>query len=137
MATFGTPHPGPRDAANALAAARAMLTRIAGWNEERAGAGAPPIRLSVGIHYGEVVLGNIGTERRLEFAVIGDVVNVACRLETLTRILHTQLVVSDALLAAVRNEDCNGADATVGLRRASPRMLRGRDAPVEVWTLSA
>src|SRR3546814_1315828 len=60
MATFGTPEPGPRDAANALAAGRAMLRTVEEWNRERIAAGEPPIQLSIGIHYGEVVLGNIG-----------------------------------------------------------------------------
>src|SRR3546814_15616803 len=66
MATFGTPEPGPRDAANALAAGRAMLRTVEEWNRERIAAGEPPIQLSIGIHYGEVVLGHIGSERRLE-----------------------------------------------------------------------
>ena len=85
MATFGTPEAGADDAHNALAAARAMLASIDAWNRERGGPGREPIRLSIGIHYGEVVLGDIGSERRLEFAVLGDVVNVASRLEQLTR----------------------------------------------------
>src|SRR3546814_16940159 len=76
---------------NALAAGRAMLRTVDEWNRERIAAGEPPIRLSVGIHYGEVVLGNIGSERRLEFAVLGDVVNVASRLETLTDRKSTRL----------------------------------------------
>jgi len=138
MATFGTPRPGAHDAANALAAARAMLGSIEAWNAERVAAGAPPIRLSIGIHYGAVVLGDIGTERRLEFAVIGDVVNVASRLEALTRSLDTPLVVSNALITAVHDEGGQSHSALLaGLARVRPRMLPGRDAPVEVWTLAA
>src|SRR3546814_9511924 len=102
MATFGTPEPGPRDAANALAAGRAMLRTVEEWNRERIAAGEPPIQLSIGIHYGEVVLGNIGSERRLEFAVLGDVVNVARRLETLTRDLQCHLAACSALVTAAR-----------------------------------
>src|SRR5690606_37992761 len=104
MATFGTPEPGPRDAVNALAAGRAMLATIADWNVERQAAGEPPVRLSIGIHYGEAVLGNIGTDRRLEFAVLGDVVNVASRLETLTRKLGCRLAASAELIAATRSQ---------------------------------
>ena len=134
MATFGTPDAGPNDAANALAAARAMLADIATWNHERVRAGETAVRLSIGIHYGEVVLGDIGSERRLEFAVIGDVVNVASRLESLTRELGSPLVVSDALVAAVRASP-TGAPTLAGLRRAEPHHLRGRDQPVAVWIL--
>ncbi len=134
MATFGTPDAGPDDAANALAAARAMLANIDGWNRSRVRAGETAVRLSIGIHYGEVVLGDIGSERRLEFAVIGDVVNVASRLESLTRELGSPLVVSDALVAAVRASP-TGAPTLAGLRRAEPQHLRGRDQPVAVWIL--
>src|SRR3546814_15214240 len=73
MATFGTPEPGPRDAANALAAGRAMLRTVEEWNRERIAAGEPPITLSIGIPYGEVVLGNLGPERPPDFPVLGDV----------------------------------------------------------------
>ncbi len=85
MATFGTPDPGPHDASNAVRCGHAMLAAIEDWNRERRASGAEPIALSVGLHCGTVVLGDIGSERRLEFAVLGDVVNVASRLEALTR----------------------------------------------------
>jgi adenylate cyclase len=136
MATFGTPETGPDDAGNALAAARAMLRSIDAWNRERAARGDPPIRLSIGIHYGEVVLGDVGSARRLEYAVIGDVVNVASRLEELTRALDTSLVVSDALISAVRAEGDRRA-ALAGLERTAPHALRGRTAAVALWVLRA
>ncbi len=134
MATFGTPEAGPDDAQNALGAARAMLASIDAWNRERGGPGAEPIRLSIGIHYGEVVLGDIGSERRLEFAVLGDVVNVASRLEELTRRLDSPLVVSDAVVQAARGRPAD-ASALVGLHPAEAQQLRGRDQPVAVWRL--
>jgi adenylate cyclase len=135
MATFGTPEAGPDDAGNALAAARAMLASIDAWNQGRAAQGEPPVRLSIGIHYGNVVLGDVGSARRLEFAVIGDVVNVASRLEGVSRRLATRLVVSDALVEAVRAAGGRPATALAGLERAAPETLRGRDAPVALWVL--
>ena len=134
MATFGTPEAGPDDARNALAAARAMLVSIDAWNRERGGLGGDPIRLSIGINYGEVVLGDVGSERRLEFAVLGDVVNVASRLEELTRKLDSPLVVSDALVRAVQERHA-AAPALLGLCPAEAQQLRGRDQPVAVWRL--
>jgi adenylate cyclase len=131
MATFGTPDAGPDDAGNALAAAGAMLASIDAWNRGRVAQGEPPIRLSIGIHYGDVVLGDVGSVRRLEFAVIGDVVNVASRLEELSRQLDTRLVVSDAVVEASRGR----AAALAGLDRAAPQALRGRSAPVALWVL--
>ncbi|MGH6898337.1 MAG: adenylate/guanylate cyclase domain-containing protein [Geminicoccaceae bacterium] len=135
MATFGTPDAGPDDAGNALAAARAMLASIDAWNRARAVQGEPPVHLSVGIHYGEVVLGDIGSARHLEFAVIGDAVNVASRLEELSRTLATRLVASDALVEAVRAAGGRQATILAGLERAAPQTLRGRSAPVALWVL--
>jgi adenylate cyclase len=136
MATFDTPEAGPADAGNALAAARAMLGSIDAWNQSRAAQGEPAIRLSIGIHYGEVVLGDVGSARRLEYAVIGDVVNVANRLEELTRELDTSLVVSDALMSAVRAKGDRRAELA-GLERTAPHLLRGRSAAVALWVLRA
>ena len=83
MATFGTPDPGSQDAGNAVRCARAMLAEMDRWNREREAAGDQPIEISIGLHYGTVVLGDIGSARRLEYAVLGDTVNVASRLEEL------------------------------------------------------
>lgn len=138
MCTFGTPEAGPQDAANAFRCARAMLAATDAWNAERAAAREPPIRLSIGIHYGEVVLGDIGSERRLEFAVLGDVVNVASRLEECTRQLDCRVVASDDLVRQARDQAGAGADAVlVDFRAGEPQKLRGRDEPVAVWTLAA
>jgi adenylate cyclase len=135
MATFGTPTVGPHDARNALAAARAACAAIASWNAERAARGEPAIQVSIGIHYGPVVLGDIGSERRMEFAVLGDVVNVAERLEGLTRRLGCQIVVSDDTVQALRKESPGEVDALLaGFGAAPAQELRGRAQPVAVWT---
>ena len=76
MATFGTPFPGSVRRRNALRCAQAMLVSIDELNRERNKRGEPPVRISLGLHYGEVVLGDIGLNR-LEFAVIGTTVNAA------------------------------------------------------------
>lgn len=131
MATFGTPEPGPHDAANALAAGREILATVDAWNRERIAAGKPPIRISVGLHYGEAVLGNIGSDRRLEFAVLGDVVNVASRLESLTREIGCRLVASAELVEAARSQA--GPECLSGLTAMGTRKLYGRVNTVEVW----
>jgi adenylate cyclase len=91
MATFGTPEVGPRDAANAIACGQAMVAAIDAWNASEPG--REPVRLSVGIQYGEVVIGDIGSARRMEFTVLGDAVNVASRLEAATRELGCRILV--------------------------------------------
>lgn len=133
MATFGTPFAGPDDASRALACARAMTVAVAQWNAERAASGDSTIRASFGLHYGPVVLGDIGANR-LEFAVIGTTVNVASRLEALTRSLGVTLAASGALIDRARAE---GGDATVaGLAATGEREVRGIAEPMPVWTLN-
>ena len=135
MATFGTPNTGPHDAANALRCGREMLAEIETWNLARKQAGAEPIKVSIGLHYGAVVLGDIGSERRLEYAVLGDTVNVASRLEVITRELGVTMVTSDDLVTAVRNDaDADSIDLLTNLASAGPQQLRGRDEPVDTWT---
>ena len=135
LATFGTPEPGPCDAANALRCGRGMLADIENWNTARIKAGVEPIKISIGLHYGAVVLGDIGSERRLEYAVLGDAVNVASRLEVLTRNLGVAMVTSDDLVSAVREEsDADNAELLTGLDSAGTQHLRGRDEPISAWT---
>ena len=135
MATFGTPESGPRDAVNALRCGRAMLADIEEWNATRIDAGAEPVKVSIGLHFGSVVLGDIGSERRLEYAVLGDTVNVASRLEVLTRNLGVGMVTSDDLVTAVRHDaDAEGIELLSGLENAGIQHLRGRDEPINAWT---
>lgn len=134
MATFGTPRPSARDASRALACARAMLAALKAWNVERDASREPAVRVGIGLHFGPVVLGYIGDPRRLEYAVLGDTVNIASRLEELTRSLETPLVCSGALIERVRDEA--GESAVASMRRRSPIVVRGRTGSLEVWTLA-
>lgn len=136
MATFGTPLPGTSDAGNALRCAHGMIDAVAGWNKERKARGEPEVRAAVGIHYGPVVLGDIGANR-LEFAVIGSTVNIASRLEALTREVDAPIVVSDAVIAQMRNEPDYSDDSIAGLTKKPPREIRGIAEPMEVWTVRA
>src|SRR5690606_17605585 len=136
MATFGTPFAGGADASNALRCARAMLRAAERWNAGRAARGEDPVRVSVGLHYGDAVLGDIGSTR-LEFAVIGSTVNVASRLEGMTRAFGVPLIVSDDLLNHVRVEACCGDEETSGLEMRPAQTVRGLAHPIDVWMLGA
>lgn len=136
MVTFGTPEPGPRDAGNALACAVAMVESMEQWNQERVRVGVAPIRIAIGLHHGHVVLGDIGSERRLEFAVLGDAVNVASRLEGITREFDVKVAASGELIAAARREAAPGIeDVLARFTSKGARALRGRGEAVEIWTL--
>lgn len=135
MATFGTPWPHPDDAARALACACDMVREMDRWSAERVARGEAPVRIGVGVHYGKVVLGDIGDERRMEFAVIGDTVNVAARLEALTRKLDAAVVVSQDLVDAVAARGTPPEVAMRAFRPSEPQPIRGRGEPVKVWIL--
>ena len=133
MATFGTPFAGDCDAVNALRCAQAMLDSIAELNRERKTRGEPPIRISIGLHYGQVVLGDIGLNR-LEFAVIGTTVNAASRLESLTREFGCAMIASDDLVQRARAEAGSSNADFADLVAQSPQAIRGLERPLGIWT---
>jgi len=135
MATFGTPDVGDQDAANALRCAFAMQRAMAEENRRLVGDIGERLRIAVGLHYGPVLLGNIGEERRLEFAVIGDTVNVANRLEEMARPLDAAIVVCDALVEAIKTENPGGLPEIDLLNNRGMMKLRGRDGELVVWTI--
>ncbi len=110
---------------NALGAARRLITDIEAANEARAAGGADPLRFGVGLHLGPVTFGNIGTEDRLDFTVIGPAVNRASRLEGLTKQLGVPVLASSEFNLA----------STVPMKSLGMHALRGVPNPVEVFTL--
>ncbi len=132
LATFGVPDTGRRDATDALACARGMLAALAAWNLEREAAGLRPLQIGLGLHYGPVVAGDIGSRRSMAFATVGDTTNVTSRLQSLTRDLRVRIVASGALVAAVEREAADPA-LLRGLTARGPTALRGRDTPIELW----
>lgn len=135
MASFGTPDPTPDDARNALQCAMDMLASLEVWNTERRANGQDEVRVGIGISYGDVIVGDIGNERRLEYSVIGDVVNVASRLERLTRTMNSPLVVSDDLVSEIVSEGHADMPALAQLGSNSSVQVKGRSGRVSVWAL--
>lgn len=110
---------------NAIAAARRLIDDIEAANEARAAGGAELLGFGVGLHVGPVTFGNIGTEDRLDFTVIGPAVNRASRLEGLTKELGVPVLASSEFNAV----------STVPMKSLGKHALRGVPEPVEVFTL--
>ncbi len=135
MATFGTPWPGPRDATNAVAGSCAIIKGINRWNRDRDEAGRRPIRIGIGLHYGEATLGNVGSARRFEHTVVGETVNLASRIENLTRTLDIAMLVSETVIEAVKRE--GGDEVLAGFKDLGAHTIRGHKKPVRLWGMAA
>jgi adenylate cyclase len=127
MAVFGAPVPEPDDALRAVRAALEMLTRLRKINEDFKARGLPEIKAGIGLHCGQVVAGNIGHVDRMEYTVIGDAVNLASRLEGMTKELECDVVLSEDLYRQVEKD----VDAEP-LQRIK---VKGRDREVMVYRL--
>jgi adenylate cyclase len=135
LAVFGATAASPHDAASALNCAEMMLETLERWNQEREEKGDARLDIGIGLNYGPVVLGDVGSEHGMSFTAIGDTVNTAARLQVLTRSLKTQLVVGDAVVRAIQASSPEIAAERIGrLEDLGEHSLRGRESPVRIWT---
>lgn len=142
MASFGAITDMEDYAAAAVRCALGVSERVARWSDARQTQGLRPIRVGVGVHVGPVVVGNIGDRRCLELAVLGDVVNVASRLQESTRLHGADIMVSRAALAAAAASRAvaDGADPALAARidtfePVEDAALRGKSEYVECAAL--
>lgn len=127
MATFGTPSTSEDDASNAVRAAMEMSSSLRSFNIDRTKSGLEEIRIGIGIHYGQVVVGSIGSGNRLEYTVIGDTVNIASRLETATKELKREIVFS--------REVKNQIAADIKTTLLGSIEIRGHGKPMQVFSV--
>jgi adenylate cyclase len=126
-AVFGAPVPTVDHAGRAVRAAVEMRRRLAAWNAEREREGKPRFRHGIGIHTGTVLAGNVGGGGRLSYALVGDAINLASRIQELTKEVGGDILVSATTSA--RMEDGPGLESLPVIR------VKGRSAEVEVYRL--
>lgn len=120
MAFFGAPQALTSPEKNALEAAQEMLVRLRRYNRERQARNLVPLRIGIGLHIGDVVVGHVGSESRHEYTAIGDVVNTASKLEGLSKVLAYPVICS--------NEVAQAVGYTGGLADLGERPLQGHTA---------
>ncbi|MEM8951430.1 MAG: adenylate/guanylate cyclase domain-containing protein [Pseudomonadota bacterium] len=136
MVHFGTPETRFDDPVRAIRCVADMKSEIEAWNKVRLSKDLDAVEVGIGIHYGDVVVGNIGDAQRLEYTVLGDTVNVAARLESTTRDLKAVIVASHEIIEAASAQGLDCQRTLPGLTRGRPVQIRGRVTPVELWHLS-
>lgn len=123
MAVFGAPKELDNPCLEAFEAARSMLRYVAELNAEFREEGVAPIEIGIGLHAGEAVIGHVGSSARHDYTAIGDVTNVASRLESLTKEAGYRIIVSSVVAGHLGKED--------GLAALGPMAIKGH-SPVDV-----
>ncbi len=141
MAFFGAPVPQADHARRGLTAARSIRGAVEAWNAERSAAGRPPVAVRIALNSGPVVVGEVGAERRVEYTVLGNTVNVAARLEQYAA-RPGDVVFSEATLAAAEAADevtrageRPVATPPIHAELVGPLQLAGLKTPVNVYRL--
>lgn len=127
LAVFGAPVPLEDHELRAVLAALDVRAALEVFNEREVAEGRKPLRIGTGIHVGEIIAGSVGSPDRMEYTVIGDVVNVASRLQSLTKDLGVDVLFSRDIYEKVQG--------TVSARALPPVSIRGKAEPLEVYAL--
>ena len=126
MGLWGAPVRRPDDATRAVQAAVQMQAKLREFNAERVADGKPPLQIGIGLHTGQVVVGNMGSSKALSYTAIGDGVNLASRLCGVAR--EEMIVISEECAAKA------GKDRFV-LEGLPPAKVKNREAPVQIWSV--
>jgi len=127
MAVFGAPITYEDDSRRTLRAAELLMQKLDIFNKNRPGKDSDNVRIGIGIHTGEVIAGNIGSNQRMEYTVLGDTVNLASRIESLTKSYRTPVIFSDSTYRELMN------DETIKMRELDSVRVKGRKRPVVLY----
>ena len=129
MAFWGSPYPLEDHAYHACCCATEMIARLAELNHDWSTRGRPEISIGIGLNTGPVNVGNMGSEKRLAWTVMGDNVNLASRLEGMTKQYRTQIIISESTYAKVSQQFV--------AREVDKIRVKGKNRPVTIYELLA
>lgn len=130
MAIFGAPVPNQSHEMDAYLATKDMRKTLSEMNKEFESEGLPKLRFGIGLHSGSVISGNIGTENRMEYTVIGDAVNTASRIENLCKDFSCDLLISKTTAEVLQAKSEN----EIQLKFVAESNIRGKERKIELFT---
>jgi adenylate cyclase len=128
MAIFGAPIEQPDHASRACEVALDMIAMLQEVNQDQADRGQPPLHIGIGLNTGEMTVGNIGSQKRFDYTVIGDAVNLGSRLEGLTKMFGVDIIISEMTF-----ESCDRTRFV--FRELGEVIVKGKDRPVRMYQL--
>jgi class 3 adenylate cyclase/HAMP domain-containing protein len=131
MAFWGAPVKHADDALQAVLSALDMIAALGDFNERQRKTGKPEFHTGIGINYGIVTVGNIGSERKMDYTVIGDMVNLASRMEGLTKTYHAEILVSQTMYEALAPPE----KAALSFRLLDIVAVKGKTRGVRIYTV--
>ncbi|MDR2553143.1 MAG: adenylate/guanylate cyclase domain-containing protein [Treponema sp.] len=140
MAFWGAPLKRADDPLQAVLAALDMLDAVRAFNDKQREAGRAEFHIGIGINYGTVTVGNIGSERKMDYTVIGDMVNLASRMEGLTKPYHAEILISESLHGELAGLDAEilaaaGLGGPLPVRLLDTVAVKGKTRGVKIYTL--
>ncbi|MDR3173242.1 MAG: adenylate/guanylate cyclase domain-containing protein, partial [Treponema sp.] len=131
MAFWGAPVKHDDDALQSVLAALEMIDALAGFNETQRQLGLKEFHIGVGISYGLATVGNIGSERKMDYTVIGDNVNLASRMEGLTKTYQSELLITEGLCEELKKQ---GAES-LRFRFLDTVAVKGKTQGVKIYAV--
>jgi class 3 adenylate cyclase/HAMP domain-containing protein len=135
MAFWGAPRKRDDDALQAVLSALDMIRILEGFNDQQRRLNKPEFRIGIGINYGEVTVGNIGSERKMDYTVIGDPVNLASRLEGLTKTYGAEILISEKLYVELRKVEAEVHAQGLKFRLLDTVAVKGKTRGVKIFTV--
>jgi len=135
MAFWGAPEKHDDDCLQSVLAGLDMIDALGVFNANQKKLGKPEFRIGVGINYGEVTVGNIGSERKMDYTVIGDSVNLASRMEGLTKTYHSDLLITENVYIELQKKLSEPGAPKLYFRLLDTVAVKGKTKGVKIYTV--